>query len=204
MDEATKAADEEVVAALEKVGIDVRSTQDLLKRRESYAAAIPTLVRLLSVIDSYRVKEVIVRSLGTRDARTEAEETLVREFEKTLGDESMQASAFRWAIANTLEILGGGRIVANDILRLALDSRSGRARRLLAISAAKAKAANAGEALIGMLDDPQLAPFAANGLGLLRESKAIPKLLELAESSHAFTRREARTALKRLGVPDSR
>ena len=51
---------------------------------------------------------------------------------------STDAKAFRWAIANTLELIGGKGDV-NDLIRLLRDSRSGSARGVLGLAAAKTK-----------------------------------------------------------------
>jgi HEAT repeat protein len=201
MDEHVLTEDRLVVDALRRAGIVVNSSQDLMHTREPYPKAIPVLLDLLPTLETYAIREVVVRALGTRDAKRLAGKPLVAEFKRSLTDSGQDALSLRWAIANTLEILGGANIF-EDIARLLATPDIGSAKGLLAIAAAKTKDRRAIPILLELLEDPQFRPFAANGLGLLRAQEAAPKILDLAASGagNSWQQREFRNALKRLGI----
>lgn len=116
-------------------------------------------------------------------------------------DVSPIADDFRWKIANTFEILGGGKGVSDQLLSLLLDPRSGTSRGMLSIAVAKSKNRSAIPVLLNMLEENDFPGFAAQGLGILRAEEAVPKLREVAkEHGNPWVRQQAKTALRRLGV----
>jgi HEAT repeat protein len=193
--------DKIVVEALKEVGTFVTSSQDLVNTRERYPKAIPVLLKMLSTVRTYTIKGIIARSLGVREAKGRAEPLLISEFELSLDDPSDVADDFRWKLANTLEILGGGRGTSESLLRLLADPRSGHARGMLSIAVAKTKDRRAIPVLTSLLDNVDFAGFAAKGLGLLKAEEAIPNLWVIArQDPNLWTRRQAANALKRMGV----
>lgn len=197
--EQARKEDQIVVRELRKAGVIVESTQDLMHTREPYPRAIPVLLEMMPQMKGYVLKEIIARSLGVKEAKGRSEPLLISEFDASLSDDSREAHSFRWAIANTFDILGGGIGVSDSILRLLMDSRSGRARGMLSLAVAKSKNRAAIPVLLEMLDIDEFTGFAAAGLGILRAEEGIPKLKLLAEGhSNAWVRREAKRALKRL------
>jgi HEAT repeat protein len=71
------------------------------------------------------------------------------------------------------------------------------------LAVAKSKNRDAIPTLLEMLEDDNFTGFAAAGLGILHAEEAIPRLKALADGcSNAWVRREAKTALKKLGVTD--
>jgi HEAT repeat protein len=194
--------DQMVAEALQNVGLLVSSSQELLRTRDRYPKAIPVLLEMLPKVKTYTMKEIIARALGVREAKGRAEPLLISEFEASLPDSGSEAESLRWAIANTFEILGGGRGISESLLQLLVDPRSGEARGMLSLALAKTKNRNAIPILLKMLDG-NFRGFAAQGLGILRAEQAIPKLQMMAKGpGTAWERRQARTALKRLGVTD--
>jgi hypothetical protein len=198
MDEQVHLEDQLVVAALENAGVLVTSSQDLMNTRDPYPLAIPVLIEFIGKVKTYAIKEIIARSLATKAAKGKAEQALVNEFEASLHDESVDAQAFRWAIANTLDLIGGKADV-DDLMRLLQDPRSARARGLLSIAAAKTKDRRVIPILLDYLNFENLQGFAANGLGKLRAEEAIPKLKAIASTTkNSWVRREAVKALERI------
>jgi HEAT repeat protein len=190
--------DQVLVEALKEVGVQVTSSQDLINTRVSYSEAIPVLLEFLWKVETYAIKETIVRSLATKGAKGKVEESLLKAFEASLSDESTAARTFRWAIANTLDLIGGKADV-DDLVRLLQDPRSARARGLLIMAAAKTKDRKIIALLLEFLDDESLQGFAAAGLGTLRAEEAIQKLKSLAaDTKNSWVRREALNALKRI------
>jgi hypothetical protein len=196
MDKQVQLEDQLVVGALQKVGVHVTSSQDLMNTRDPYPLAIPVLVEMLSIVQTYTVKEIIARSLGAKEAKGKAEHALMAEFESSLSDESVEAQSFRWAISNTLEIIGGKGDV-DTLMRLLLDPRSASARGLLSIAAAKTKDPRVIPILMVYLDVEDLQGFAARGLGKFRAKEAVPKLKVIAATTkNSWVRREAVKALE--------
>jgi HEAT repeat protein len=206
MNEQERLEDESVVHALGKVGISVSSTQDLMDTRCPYPAAVPVLIDMLGKVDTYMVKEMIVRSLGTKAAKGKAEKALIGAFDSSLHDDCVEARAYRWAIANTLDLIGGKGDV-DAFVRLLQDPRSSNARGLLGVAAAKTKDKKVIPVLLEYLDSEKLQGFAARGLGILRASEAAPRLRAIAaETKNSWVRREATKAVSRIeasegGIP---
>jgi hypothetical protein len=186
-----------VVEALRSVGVNVVSSQDLMRARGSYSAAIPVLIEMLGRVRTYTLKEILVRSLGTKEAKGKAEQVLIAELESSLGDDSADAKAFRWAVANTLEIIGGKGDV-DAFMRLLRDPRSSNARGML-ILAAKTRDRRIIPMLLEFLDVQELQGFAAGGLGMLGAAEANHKLEAIVnETKNSWVRREASKALARI------
>ena len=203
MDKQVFLEDRVVVAALSKVGLEVASTQDLFKIKEPYPLAVPVLLEMLGRVKTYAMKEIIVRALAAREAKGKVERDLISEFESSLPDSSVDAQAFRWAIANTLETIGGKADV-DDLIRLLCDPRSTYSRGLLSLAAAKTKDPKMIPILMEGLDSEDLQGFASRGLGRLRAEEAIPKLETLAaETPNSWVRREAMNALRRIRPQES-
>ncbi len=77
------------------------------------------------------------------------------------------------AIANTFEILSGGKGASEALLRFLVDHRSGRARGMLSLALAKTKNREAVPILLKMLEDDDFTGFAAEGLVILPEDGII-------------------------------
>ena len=198
MNEEEQLEDELVLEALRDAGVHAISTQDFMQKREPYPAAIPVLIKMLGRVRTYMIKEIIVRALGSKEAKGKAEHALISEFESSLHDDSVDAKAFRWAIANTLEIIGGKGDV-DAFIRLLLDPRSSNARGMLSLAAAKTKDKKVIPILMDYLNSDNLQGFAARGLGILRAKEAVPSLSLLAgETKNSWVRREAIKALDRI------
>ena len=174
MDAQVRVEDQLVVDALRRVGLDVTSSQDLMNTRDPYPKAIHVLVEMSGKVKTYTVKEIIVRSLGVKAAKGNVEQALIAEFELSLADKSADAQGFRWAIANTLEMIGGKGDV-DALMRLLQDPRSARARGLLSIATAKTKDRRVIPILLGYLGSPNLQGFAARGLGILGAQRGSSK-----------------------------
>ena len=87
-----------LTTALENVGVHIETVWDLVNTNQSYLAAIPTLVAALRENYSYKVREGIVRSLTTTEARGQAGETLLQVLRET----PLEQEEFRWLLANAL------------------------------------------------------------------------------------------------------
>jgi len=198
--EQVKREDQLVADALRAAGTQVVSTQDLVNTNDQYTNAIPVLLEMLPKVSTYAMKKIIVRSLGVREAKGKAESLLIALFETSLSDRSRDAETLRWIIANTFDILGGGRGVSESLLRLLADPRSGGSRQMLSLAVAKTKNRDAIPVLLDLINNDEFTGHVAEALGILRAAEATPKLKEIAGShKKPWVRRQAKTALRRLG-----
>src|SRR5258705_6336043 len=86
-----------VLADLRTVGFDVEHITHLYTRRLSYKAAIPVLIKWLSIVTNEHVKEFIVRALSVPWAKPVAAMPLIAEFRRLPAKTSL---GVRWAIGN--------------------------------------------------------------------------------------------------------
>jgi HEAT repeat protein len=146
-----------------------------------------------------------VRSLtGEDSARGEGARVLVDEFRRLPNTDEWQSA--KWAIADALATLADASL-AGDLLELLRDRRHGRARQRLCDALARTKDERAPDALIALLDEPDLAGHSISALRrygprawLPHLERARPALERVAEDRGAppFARKQARAALGRL------
>ena len=99
----------ELVADLNKLGLEVKSVWDLVNNssheylnREfvgSYEVAYPLLVKHLKINHHQRIREGVIRSLSEKGAKEIAVQPLIEE----LRNETMQSN--KWVIANALNVI---------------------------------------------------------------------------------------------------
>lgn len=200
-----------VVATLRQCGLDVSSVWNFVNTRESYEEAIPALIEMLAKVEDLGEVEGIARALTVKEAASVAAQPLIVKFRHLLSDRSQRAETVRWAIAtcclletrwaigNALETLSKGN--ADACMRLLRDPRGSGAYDMLILAAANTKGKRFIPLFLEYLGSEKLQGFAARGLGILKAEEAIPKLKELAgKTKNSWVRREALTALRRMGV----
>lgn len=186
-----------LLADLAAVGFDVKAVGALRSLGVEYREAIPVLARWLPAVRDVSVKEDIVRSLSVPWAR-EIAPLLVAELERAAD------SGLRWAIANALEVVANDEI-GDDLLRLAMDRRLGKAREMVVLGLARLKRPGAAEVLVSLLADEETVGHAVIALGKLGARHARAQITTLLQHPKQWIRDEARTALSRLGDdPDER
>jgi hypothetical protein len=170
-----------------------------------YERGVPILVDWLPRVRDPVLKEIVVRSLaGQKEAKGEGGRALVEEFRRL--PRSHKWLSVKWAIGDALTTVAD-ETLADDLLKLVQDRSHGRARERLCDALARTKDPRAPDALIALLDDPELAGHAISALRSLGPKSSLPhlervrpKLERLADDARAapLTRKQAKAALDRL------
>jgi hypothetical protein len=84
-----------------KVGVNIKSSWDLVNSSKSYQKAIPILIEHLSKPYHLKNKEGIARALAVKEAKGVACRPIIEEYKKTPKDEHN----LRWVYGNTIEVI---------------------------------------------------------------------------------------------------
>jgi hypothetical protein len=177
---------------LAKLGYVVPTIGALRHGKRRYSDAVPLLARWLPRMDDRYVKEDVVRTLSVPWAKS-ALPVLLAEYR--VGDK--ENLGLRWAIGNALEVVADDSVF-DDIVELARDPSSGRAREMVVAALGNMRDPRAVEILLELLADDAVSGYAAMGLGKLRAAVARPFILPLLEHPERWVRQEAAKALKRI------
>lgn len=182
-----------VLEELEAAGVRVEGDLMTIDGRENYAAALPILLRWLPKIDHEIVKETLVRGLTSKWARPEAARPLVDEFRRIAGREEKLG----WLIGSALETVAD-ESVRDDLLELATDRSFGRARGFLVTALGNIKDPRTEQALVELLDDPDVTAYAIMGLGKMKATAAAPAVERFLDHPDKWVRDHAKKALRNL------
>ena len=191
----------ELLFELSQVGVDIDDLWELVNTRESYDAAIPTLIDWLADLDDRvppevrsRVEEPIVRALTVPAARTLAPPVLLQRFPLP---QVGPYRAVRWVIGNALGVLAGDQFF-DEMEALARDKTYGRDREQLLRFFGRSKDPRAVPLLVELLEDDDVVAHAAEALGRQKDPRARLPLEKLLTHPRSLARREASKALKKL------
>ena len=109
---------------LKERGIHVHSVWDFVNTAEKYPAAIPVLLRHMSLPHSERIKEGIVRALTVNYAGPDVLAELIRQFRNETDD---RPNSLKWVLGNAISEVATPAD-AETIISLALDPSHGRSR----------------------------------------------------------------------------
>jgi hypothetical protein len=199
-----------LLEALETAGVRTEDfglfTSAQIETTFDYDLAVPVLIEWLPRVRDPFLKEVIVRSLtGEAAAEGEGARALVDEFRQTPST-GREWFSVKWAIGDALATLADAG-VADDLLELVRDQSHGKARERLCDALVRTKDPRAPDALIEVLDEPELAGHAISALrrlgpkaSLPHLARARPKLERLVDDPSAapLARKQAVAALERL------
>lgn len=183
-----------VLEDLERAGIQVERIAELRQRRADYRAALPILLNWLPKVAEASVKEDIIRTLSLPWARPDAADSLIAEFRRT----AVPDGGIGWVIGNALEVVADDSVF-EDIVEIATDQSYGRSREMVVAALGNMKNPRAGEILIDLLDDGEVAGYAVMGLGKLKAKKAKPKIEPFLKHPQDWVRKEAKKALAKIG-----
>jgi hypothetical protein len=183
---------------LENAGVDTTKYSSLLSISEPYPKAIPVFVDFLKneKFDSIRTKEMLVRTLTVKEAKGIVNETLISEYYKY--PEEGLFESYRWAIGNAFTVIITPKDEDN-ILSIILNKNNGKSRQMFVYSLWKIMSENIENALINLLNDNDVNGHAIFALGRMKSQKAKTGIASFLQNSNAWKRREAKTALKRIG-----
>lgn len=191
--------DEKVVDACREVGVNIDSTWDLVNSDSDYTRAIPTLLRILPEIEDPRVTEGLIRAVTVPEARGRASRPLIA---------AMQANRHNlllaWAIANALSVVvTPEEDVFDELATLLVDEELGMSRQMLAEALLRTGDERTSGVLLRVLPQPELSGHVLGALGRLRARETAPIISGYVESKNPFVRREARKALRRMGIEEA-
>lgn len=190
------AAEEEaaILSGLRDLGHDVGSLAELRHSGKRYPAAISLLVDALVSARERATQMEIVRALSVPWAKPAATRPLI-EFFRTVDDPS--ELGVRWAAGNALEVVWSDDAF-EDLADLARDRAYGRSREMVVLGMAKSNRVEAGEILIGLLEDPDVNGHAVKALRKLKIPAARPGLEKMLHDDRGWVRKEAQRALTSL------
>lgn len=175
---------------------------DLVNTTDRYPAATPTLMAWLSRVDELppieareRLREGLIRSLSTRDARPVAGPLMVRQFR------TVSLDPVRWAVGNAISIVADSTVFA-DVADLVRERSYGIARQMpveaLPRIGGPANRSAATDILIDLLSDDDVVLHAISAVRKIRATAARPALEHLLNHERDTIRRRAQQALGRL------
>jgi hypothetical protein len=187
---------------LRRAGAPSADIWELVNAKVAYPAAIPVLLDWLEHVDDRvpaegrrKLHEGLVRALTVRAARPSAATVLIRQFRLV---EDPSGLGLRWAIGNALEVVADDSVF-DEVELLVRDRSFGRARQMVVLGLGRSRDRRAVPLLTDLLHDPDVAAHAATALGKLKAVEARSALEQRLTDPQPLVRREAKTALKRLG-----
>jgi hypothetical protein len=117
----------QLLADLMDVGVRVESAWDFVNTADKYPAAIPVLLRHVSLPYSKRVKEGIIRALTVNYAGPEVLRELIRQFCEQTDD---SANSLKWVLGNAISEVATPAD-AETVIALAMDPSHGESRDLI-------------------------------------------------------------------------
>ena len=181
------------VRSLQEAGFDCAIVDDLRGSGQKYEKAVPILIEALRTVQHPAAKQIVVRALSVPWARPAAAKPLIEEFLKLSAD----FFSLKWTIGNALSVVGD-ESVADELIALAKERRHGETRQMVVMALGKLRKTRPVPVLMGLLDDPLVAPHAIDSLGRLRATEATGRLQELLHSERSVIRKEAAKALKKI------
>ena len=179
-----------VIHALNSIGYDVRSLDELRRSGTPYRDAVPVLVEWLERTTDPNLKNSIVRALSVPWARPYAVPHLVRAFWQS-------QPPLRWVIGNALSVVADDSVF-DQIAQLVKDPSFGKSREMLALALANMKDPRAIDVLIQLLGDEQVAGHAVMALGKIGAERARSSIEPLLSSPRSWIRNEAKKALRKI------
>lgn len=182
-----------LVDELVQAGLNVTSSWDLVNTKSSYKAAIPILVKHLSMPYYVKNKEGIVRALAVREAKRVACRAIIDEYHKAPKDDLN----YRWAFGNTMAVIMTPEYI-EDVIAIVQDKSNGESRQMFVAALGKLKSQRAGNALIDLLNDDEVVLDALRALAKLKSAKAIERISLLLNHPNPSVMKEARKTLKKV------
>jgi hypothetical protein len=182
-----------IIEGLKAAGFSVDSLDELRSSGVPYKAAIPVLLKWLSLVAESGSKESIVRALSVPWAKPIAARPLVDEFKKQ--PEGM--SSLKWAIGNALAVVAENSIT-DDLFEITRDKRHGKAREMVVVALGNLSDPRAVEVLMNLLDDDEVCGHAIIALANLKAREAVPQIERFTKHPKPWLRKEAKKAISKL------
>lgn len=161
--------------------------------KATFAKAVPILLKWIRLVSNRDIKCALCEALSNSWVRPPQFELLVKEYCEYAGDSYVQ-----WFIAQDVCRVAKPRHY-QTIRELVTSPRHGSSRGMLVRVLPKLRNADAVDLAISALREPELAGFAIEALGRLKDSRACPHIRPFLRDERAFVRRAAKKSLRRLG-----
>jgi FOG: HEAT repeat len=183
---------------LENAGVNTAKYNSLLAISEPYPKAIPVFIDFLQneEFDSIRTKEMLVRTLTVKGAKGLANETFVSEYHKY--PEEGLFESYRWAIGNAFTVIITSKDEGN-IIDIVSNKNNGKSRQMFVYALKAIKSIRVENTLIDLLNDSDVTGHAIYALGSMKSQKAKAKIEFFLNNKSAYIRRNAKTALRKIG-----
>jgi hypothetical protein len=126
-EQALRKEQENLLADLKSAGIQVHSVWDFVNTADKYPAAIPTLLRHLTLPYSKRTKDGVVRALTVDYAGREVLAELIKQFHEQTDS---SANSLKWVLGNAISQVARPAD-AETVIGLAIDPAHGDARDMI-------------------------------------------------------------------------
>nr|CTQ94255.1 hypothetical protein [Kibdelosporangium sp. MJ126-NF4] len=198
-----------VLADLARLGLPVQVVQHLYqlelnfgppvgRKRIDYRVAVPALVDWLPRVSYPPLALDILNAVSYGFAKPLARPVLVPLFRDTPQDSPFTNVVMRGRLGLVLGAFTDPS-VSDEYIEIALDRGQGEGRAGIVAQLPKTKDERVPDVLLGLLDDPTVAPAAIEALGRIRHLPAKPHLERALHSEDWNVRTQAKKALKRLG-----
>lgn len=168
---------------------------------------IDVLVELLHKARDPIVKLQVVKALcgPYRSSYGRVEKVLLDEYLDLADSQDLPGvDSLTWGIGNCLEIITSSASKHLDSYKSIVENRNyGSSRQMLVIALSKFDKNKVEDALIGLLDDPEVAGHAVMALGKIKSAKALPKLKKYEGSPVAWIKREAKKSVQLIEAKKS-
>lgn len=191
-------ASEPILFELRGAGIRVERLQLLpALEADEYKLAEPILLKWLAEVANAPVAMMIASALRRKGASSAVAPVVLAQIERWRGSSDPQADLVMDWLAQVLERTSITKVAA-DVRQMALDPAYGDARIPLTEALGKTRDPESGEALLKLMDDPLIAPYAAKALGRRGDEAGRSKIEGLLSSPEPWVRKEAERALRKL------
>ena len=133
---------------LSKIGVNVKSSWDLVNSSKNYKKAIPVLIEHLSEPYHLKNKEGIARALTIKEAKGIACKAIIEEYNKTPKNEH----DLRWVLGNTMSVIMSDDYL-DDVISIVQDRSNGESRQMFIVALSKVKSVKTKETLNHLVNE---------------------------------------------------
>ena len=175
---------------LKQRGYIINSVNELLKLSHKERELVPYLLELLDDLSDETDKEFVVRCLGVKGF-TEVIPKLLTEFK------SAKNNYFRWAIANSINIIHS-MTIEKELIELSSNKKYGTGRQMLVLSLGEYKSDLTLNCLVNLLNDEEVRGHALQALGKCGNHEVLSDIEMYCNSESNWIKKTAIKAAKKI------
>jgi len=182
-----------LIKELAAAGFDYPDLHALVHSGTKYPEAVPILLKWLTRVRNFDLKESIVRTLSVPWASPAAVHPLLEEFRQY----EPSHDSYYWAVGNALWVVANPSVVS-EMLQIAGDKRFQRARQMIVLALGRLKDPRIVRVLTGLLTDRDVLAHAVIALGRQGDPDSLSHLRPFLLDENSYVRQEARKAVARI------